>query len=275
MLSYLASYDIESERCLQGVRRIAEHHKAHRIPATFFIVGELLQNEAWAGELVGYIDDPLFEIGNHTFSHLLLRFGHAVDEAFLLLFAEELQKTNDAIQHYFGKNPIGFRSPMGFPGGLRGETALLNVLWNAGLRYICTQALGKHGTVPAPLADPYYYDEEDILHPILEIPAHGWHDNVLKGYNFCPVAWPPSQVPYPEQAPVIAAEEFSIWKDWITYAESMNAPYFAPVFHPWSVYRFNQEAETIRLLLEYLTDQDIPTKTYGEMYMSIQDRNLV
>ena len=34
---------------------------------------------------------------------------------------------------------------MGFPQGLRGETALLNVLWHAGLRYICTQALGKHG----------------------------------------------------------------------------------------------------------------------------------
>ena len=55
----------------------------------------------------------------------------------------------------------------------------------------------------------------------------------------------------------------------------MNAPNFAPVFHPWSVYRFNQEAETIRLLLEYLTDQDIPTKTYSEMYEEIENRHLV
>lgn len=270
MTMYLPSYDIESIRCLKGVREIALHHKAFNLPATFFIVGELLENEAWAEELVSYIDDPLFEIGNHTYSHLLLKMGNQADDVFNSEFRKELEKTNYLISKYFKVDAIGFRSPMGFPNGLVGEKSLLEVLWKCGIRYICTKCLGKHYTVPAPFSDEFYYEEEDILHPILEIPAHGWHDNVLKGYNYCSIMWPPVHgLEYPLTKPSTPDEEFSVWSQWMNYALGNDISYFAPVFHPWSVFRFNKKAETIKLILSFLKKNGIQVKTYGDYYRNI------
>ncbi|WP_320130072.1 hypothetical protein [uncultured Sphaerochaeta sp.] len=51
MIQYLPSYDIETVRCLEGVRSIAAHHIHFGIPATFFVVGELLEDQHWAEEL--------------------------------------------------------------------------------------------------------------------------------------------------------------------------------------------------------------------------------
>ncbi|MCF7942656.1 MAG: polysaccharide deacetylase family protein [Spirochaetia bacterium] len=267
MTSYLASYDVESIRCLEGVRSIAGQHRRYGVPATFFIVGELLEDAQWAQEFQSIVEGPLFEVQNHTYSHLRLQFGLSVDTAFLQLFAEELSRTNALISDRLGRTVTGFRSPMGFPDGLRGEERLLKVLWDHGIRFVCTQAVGKHHTVPAPFASPYYYDEEDILHPILEIPAHGWHDNVLKGYNYCPVLWPPlTDWGYPASAPVTPEEEFSVYKLWIDHAVAEDLLHIAPIFHPWSVHRFNAEAETIGLILDYLVQQQIPICTYSQLY---------
>ena len=70
MTKYLASYDVELVRCLKGVREISRYHKRYGIPATCFVVGELLKNKDWATELVSYIDDPLLGLTNHAYSHL-------------------------------------------------------------------------------------------------------------------------------------------------------------------------------------------------------------
>ncbi len=152
---------------------------------------------------------------------------------------------------------------MGFPDGLKGEDQILKVLWNNGIRYVSSKAVGRHGTIPASLSDSFYYDEEDILHPLLEIPVHGWHDNVLKGYNYCPMLWPPlytwSAILTPPETP---QDEFLIYRKWFEEAEKMKLSHFGPIFHPWAVYRFNQKAETIALLLNYIQEKGIQTNTY-------------
>ena len=47
--SYMASYDTESIRCLEGLRSILRHHRELDIPATIFVTGELLEDKSWAG----------------------------------------------------------------------------------------------------------------------------------------------------------------------------------------------------------------------------------
>jgi peptidoglycan/xylan/chitin deacetylase (PgdA/CDA1 family) len=273
MTVYLASYDVETERCLPGVRAIANQHKKYQIPATFFVVGELLEEDRWATEFAKMLDDPLFSIQNHTYSHILLRFGNEVDDEYLGTLSNELENTNRLIERYFNQTPVGLRSPMGFEHGLSGESSTLKVLWHNHIRFVSSQALGPHGTVPSLLSDAYHYDEEDILHPILEIPVHGWHDNVLKGYNYCPALWPPEyDWSVLQRPPATPQEEFSIYRTWCEKAMEIKLKHFAPIFHPWAVNRFNREAETIGLLLDHVVTNNIPTDTYEGFWQKIEEK---
>ncbi len=71
MTMYIAAYDTESPDCLAGVRRIVEVHEAFEMPATFFLVANLLdKQEAEYKALLR--DHPLFEIACHTYSHMPL-----------------------------------------------------------------------------------------------------------------------------------------------------------------------------------------------------------
>src|SRR5712692_2416352 len=69
--SYIAAYDTETPRCLEACRKIVEVHKRFKFPATFFIVGRTLESAPDAYRHL--LDDPLFEIASHTYSHKMLR----------------------------------------------------------------------------------------------------------------------------------------------------------------------------------------------------------
>jgi len=68
---YIAAYDTESPACLAACRKIVEVHKRFEMPATFFILGKVL--DANPAEYRKLLDDPLFEIASHTYSHQMLR----------------------------------------------------------------------------------------------------------------------------------------------------------------------------------------------------------
>jgi len=66
MTVYVAAYDTESPKCLAACRKIVEMHRKHDVPASFFIVGKVL--EANPDEYRELLDDPFFEIASHTYS---------------------------------------------------------------------------------------------------------------------------------------------------------------------------------------------------------------
>ena len=70
MTLYIAAYDAESAECLAACRRIVQAHRRHELPATFFITGKVL--EADPDEYRRLLDDPLFEVASHTYSHKML-----------------------------------------------------------------------------------------------------------------------------------------------------------------------------------------------------------
>ena len=270
---YLASYDIESVRCLKGLRPILEYHREHRVPATLFVVGELLEDRAWASEFQDMTCDPLFNVQSHTYSHLLLKTGDEGTAEDFKILEDELERTKSLIENLTKEKVLGFRTPRGFADGLKGEGEILRILWQQGIRFVSSKVMGPGNTVPSPLAEPFFYFEEDILRPLLEIPAHDWHDNVLKGYNCCPVSWPPV-LPwgYPDGPPATPEEEFAVYKKGIDYCVLHSFPCYAPIFHPWSVYRFNREARTIGLLLDYLAERMIPVVSYLDMYRYMDEQ---
>lgn len=269
---YLAGYDVESERCLEGVRAIAARHREARAPATFFLLGELLEEEGWSKALAETIDDPLFDIQSHTWSHIRLKpAGPEWTKDELEEIDRELRRTNELIALRFGRRTTGLRSPCGFEDGLGGDAVLQRLIWRTGIRFVSSRLMGRGGTVPAPLARPYFYEEDDILRPLLELPAHDWHDNVLKGYNFCPVGWPPN-VPwgYPDRPPQTPAEEFAVYRMGLEYALEKDFPYYGPCMHPWSIHRFNAGAETVGLILDHVRVLGLEVCHYREIHERIR-----
>ena len=72
MTRYIAAYDTENiEHGVAAVGRLVALHKRHEIPATFFIVGRLLEKDG--PEYRRLLDDPLFDVQSHSWSHQILK----------------------------------------------------------------------------------------------------------------------------------------------------------------------------------------------------------
>ena len=72
MTTFIPAYATERDACLAGVKEIARVREAFEIPATFFVVAKLLEDQ---GDdrltLVG--NHPLLEIASRSYTHMLLR----------------------------------------------------------------------------------------------------------------------------------------------------------------------------------------------------------
>jgi peptidoglycan/xylan/chitin deacetylase (PgdA/CDA1 family) len=85
--------------------RVIDALVAARVPATIFIGGRWAQVQAERVKELGA--NPLFEIGNHTFSHpKLLKLTEAQ-------IREEITTTQEELQSLTGKLPRLFRAPFG------------------------------------------------------------------------------------------------------------------------------------------------------------------
>ncbi|UCC69687.1 MAG: polysaccharide deacetylase family protein, partial [Armatimonadota bacterium] len=181
MTLYIAAYDTESPACLAACRRIVEVHRRHEMPATFFITGSVLEADG-----PGYralLDDPLFEIASHTYSHKSLQdhpfCGPGVPREEI---AEELSLGKRWVERIFERPCIGVRPGCGFEKGLRGAPEVLQPATASGFRYVSSMAWGRDYSLPAPLNQPFRYSE-DGFPDLWELPAHGWHENLLKDNN--------------------------------------------------------------------------------------------
>ena len=109
---------------LASVTRITQILKRHEVPATFFIVGKVIERAGQ--ELVDLLDDDyLFDIGSHTYSHIGILSNNS---EVLQQLDQELIRTSELIQKCFDRKPLGFCAPGGFYRGLRGHPKELWIL---------------------------------------------------------------------------------------------------------------------------------------------------
>ncbi|MBV7335117.1 polysaccharide deacetylase family protein [Chloroflexi bacterium TSY] len=254
--------------CLDGVRAVANVHLEHKAPATFFIVAKLV--EAAGAELRAILDHSLFDLQCHTFTHENL-LEIAGDEAALRY---ELVDAKHRIEDAFGRAVIGLTTPGAFPNGLVGQTRLLEIMWDAGYRYVRSVGKGPFDTLPAPLTEPFWYSQAGYP-DLLELPLHAWHDNVLTGQPF-PVYWPPI-LPwgYPARQPQNAQEIYEAYAPGIDYIAEHNLLTYTPCFHPWSIYRADQQAKQIDLLLTH-AETSVTVASCIQVYeQALKERSLV
>ncbi len=271
---YIAAYDTESPVCLAACRRIAEAHRQHAMPATFFITGKML--EAGGPEYRALLDDPLFEIASHTYSHKSLRdhpfCGPAVSPEEI---AEELSQGKHWVERVFERPCLGVRPGCAFEAGLRGASEVLRAVAAAGFRYVSSAAWGKDYSLPAPLTQPFRYAEDDFPE-LWELPAHGWHKNLLKDHNRwgprrltlwppeMPEAIPPRFIQTPEQ-------EFAVNRVFLDQAAAASLTFVSLVWHPWSLARFDPEMRMLQLTFRHVRALGLEVGTYADLLSALSE----
>ena len=271
---FLPAYDTESGGfCLEACRKIARLHRQRGIPATFFIVGKLLETEGAAYREL--LDEPgLFEIASHTYSHKLLRdHGICGPGASPEEIHEEHYRGKALVEDCFGRPCLGLRPGCGFDVGFRGAPSVLAEIVGAGFKYVSSRLWGPHTTVPAPLEQAHTY-AEDGFPQLWEFPGHGWHENVLKGHNATPgrlLLWPPF---YPEMQVhgyvKTPAEEFGVQRFFIDRAVADGLEYATLIWHPWSLNRFDPDMRMLELLFDHVAQQGMGFARFEDLWRSRQ-----
>jgi peptidoglycan/xylan/chitin deacetylase (PgdA/CDA1 family) len=268
MSTYIAAYDTESSDCLLAVRKIVEIHRKYRMPATFFILARLLERQGNEyRSLIG--DDPLFEIASHSYTHMLLRDHRVCGKAGPKdRYEHEIVESRQRIQECFGCDVAGFRPPVGSFAGLRGALDVLALCRKAGYRYCSSLLWGPAETMPALLREPFTYAEEGFP-DILEVPACGWHENVLKGTTTFDPPVPLQLFPHPMPEAALTCpvktprEEFGIHRLFVDRAVRTGAGYVSLIWHPWSLHRFDPQMKMLEWLFEYVGERELPVATFA------------
>ena len=268
--TYIAAYDTESPSCIENLEKIVNMHKRHKMPATFFIVANILNmnNKLMVKKL---LDDPLFEIASHSFSHKVVLdhpiCGKAKDAR------KEIIDSKKMLEDIFGKEIIGFRTPCGYPEGLKGQNAMLELVNEAGYKYISTLLWGPGFSLPADIVEAFPY-EKDGYKEIWEIPGHGWHENALKGHSkiglpliVWPSKWP--DVAIPKNYIKTPIEEFEVNKYFLDTAKKENKEHITFIWHPWSLGMFDKEMKMLDLTFSYIKKQEFSTSTFRDFHKTL------
>ena len=269
---YIAAYDTESSGCLAACRKIVEVHKRFEMPATFFILGKTLA--ANPKEYLELLDDPLFEIASHTYSHKMLRdnpfCGPAVSDEEK---REEIFKAKEIIEGVFERPCIGIRPGCSFDNALRKAPDVLKLIQEAGFKYVSSLAWGPDYSMPALLRRPFNY-KLDGFPDLWELPAHGWHENLLKNNNnwgprrltlwppVMPEAIPPRFVSNPQ-------EEFNVNRVFLEKAASTGKPFVSLIWHPWSLDSFDPEMKMLELTFTHVRKLGLKPCTYADLFWKV------
>jgi peptidoglycan/xylan/chitin deacetylase (PgdA/CDA1 family) len=116
MTRYVFAYDLEDPvLCLRAAPRLVELHRRYEIPATFFVLGTVIEGRRGAELRDIFGDDPLFDIASHTYSHRPLKdnrlhgAGVSLDE-----LGREIERGLRLVEEVFERPCVGVRSGYGF-----------------------------------------------------------------------------------------------------------------------------------------------------------------
>ena len=220
------------------------------------------------------LDDPLFEIASHTYSHRMLRnnvfcgAAPSMDERRI-----EIVKGKETIERVFERPCLGLRPGCGFDNALRGEPEVLKIIQQAGYRYVSSLLWGPDYSLPALLEDPFEYSA-DGFPGLWELPGHGWHENLLKDHN----QWGPKRLtlwpsPFPEAIPdgfcKTPQDEFCVNKVFLDKAADAGKIFVSLIWHPWSLAKFDPEMKMLELTFKRVRELGLIPSTYARLRDSL------
>lgn len=243
---------LPQDATMQGLELIREAHREFDAPGTLFTCGRTLTHALPA--LRKAQEEPLFDFGQHTYSHVLFKDDHWEGGVFrasppeALVF--EVQAASDLLKEHLDVDCIGIRTPHGYYRGLRDRPDLLKIVEDAGIRYLTSWGRNSEGGNPSPLSvQPFWYEEEGFPE-LLEIPFQFWLDGTWfpthgheKGREFL-------------QALKGAIDEI-VENDWV----------YGACFHDWAMLVYDEEGTRwVWGLLEYARERGVEIYSYNGYY---------
>jgi peptidoglycan/xylan/chitin deacetylase (PgdA/CDA1 family) len=189
----ICGYDVEtasqsSVGFLTGAQAL---HARLGVPWTIYLTGKTVES---VGEGIRpFREDPLLSIGQHTYSHMLLKSvymtpgdGKPVHGEGLTFFnrggepdqiREQVATTQELIRERVGIECRGLTGPWGYYRGLVDRPDLLEILQENGIRWIRTDARDARDCQPTPFeAQPHFYADQGFPE-ILELGIQGYQDD--------------------------------------------------------------------------------------------------
>ncbi len=186
----LIGYDVESpepEITRTFLRKAVTLHEAMEVPATLFVVGRTLEANQDAFRAVA--GHPLFDLQQHTYSHVLLKTvcmehddkvelhrGGTLEQ-----IREEVRRASRLLREALGVECIGLCGPYNYYRGLSDRPDILAILHEEGIRFTRTYGRNEKDYQPVSFAvQPFWYESQGFP-DMLEIPLQGWQDVYLRG----------------------------------------------------------------------------------------------
>jgi peptidoglycan/xylan/chitin deacetylase (PgdA/CDA1 family) len=213
------------------------------IPRTYFICGQFLESMAaqFGKERLREafsVGNPLVEVADHTYTHRLFKAIPTRPDKEVATPAEIIEEYDidtEILRSILKLNlpTRGLRAPLGYYGGLRTESELLDVLSGHGISYISSDYRDGNSSINPPLLDQDGKPRQPYRYPngLLEIPGHGWHDTVFGGHSTTAVSGP-----YPNSYSEIVGFYQQLFSSAWAVARSMERDiYLGLIMHPYNV----------------------------------------
>ncbi len=269
--TFIANYDTESKNCLDHLETIVNVHIKHQMPATFFIVASII-NDSNKRRLVKLLDNPLFEVGSHSYNHQVVMahpLASRVGDP-----RTEIVDSKKRLEDIFGNELTGFAAPYAYTDGFRKQKHILELVQEAGYKYTSSMCWGPDYSLPAPILESFTYQNEGFGN-IWEIPKHGWHENILKGHTSVskvkilqwPSVYPPAAIP--KDFVKTPQEEFEVNKCFLELAKKENKQHLTLAWHPWSLGKMDNGMKVLDLTFSYVRRQGFKTGTFRDLYRTL------
>lgn len=189
MATFLFGYDVEHldpDVTRPFLKRAAELHREYGVPATLFVLGQTLERNVDA--LGALVDDPLFDIQQHTYTHKPLktlvqqnsRGTELIVGGSLERTRDEVSRTSELLAEKLGVRCTGLTGPYTYYRGLADRPDILQVLDECGIRFLRTYGRNEHDWQPVSLdVQPFWYSLQGFP-DMLEYGVTGWADCLLR-----------------------------------------------------------------------------------------------
>ena len=186
-------YDVESaaESTAGFMAGAADLHEKYDIPWSIYLTGHTI--DAQKDNIKPFIDHPLLTVGQHTYSHLLLKSvymqpgdGKEIHGCFPSCFVkggsleqctEEIARTQKIILDEIGIVCKGITGPYNYYRGLVDRPDLLQVLQDNGITFSRCNGRDFRDCQPTPLTEqPFFYTDQGFP-DILELGIQGYQDD--------------------------------------------------------------------------------------------------
>lgn len=249
------------QKVVASLKTICRHLDDFDAPATFFLVGRLV--EAAPSAFRRALANPKYEIASHTYSHMGFKSVGTWKCPYTVAAIEhDIKRGLAVLEKVFREVTVkGICAPGNYYQGIQDRPDIQKMLVRLGMKYVCSDGRGPRDTIPSPFTQPYWY----IKGKLLEVAHTGWHCNMLNSLMTDPTFWPPlpsTQLP-PKKVETVA-EQIAVYRREFNYAFNNNLIY-APTMHPWSLYRFDPKIKALRSLLKWAGQKHVPVMTYGQV----------